>query len=343
VTASTFKLGKWDTGQYHECWYPLALSSEIDTGVVGRDVLGGRVALYRSADGAPHAVTAYCRHLGADLALGDLVDDELRCPFHNWQYGPDGTCTKIPSGDRVPGNANLFAFPVHEELGLVWIFFGPDPLYAPPAFPSFDASSMVHRAFEVEMHAPLLCDPWVFASNVFDFQHLHVLHGMNCEASAVESGERSMGYRFVEEEGPAGRVDLQFTVWGTNSIVSTGTIGDRQSWHIAAGTPFTGPSPGARFFFVLTAAHDPADPASTTAAVALLDTMQAHHTQIVNEDIPVLNSLQLDHRIVVKSDTALVHYLRYAEGYPRRSFADLEGHAASRSVAVSRRPGVAAS
>jgi phenylpropionate dioxygenase-like ring-hydroxylating dioxygenase large terminal subunit len=328
MASGAFQLGKWDTGRYHECWYPVALSDEVPTGsIVGRDVLGGRVAIYRDNDEV-RVSSAYCRHLGADLTLGDLVDGHLRCPFHNWQYGADGTCTGIPSGDRIPKNANLFAFPVHEDLGLIWLYFGDTPQYAPPAFPGFDSSSIVYRAFQVEMSAPLLCDPWLFASNVFDFQHLRVLHGMNCEALAVRSSDHSRGYRFVEKDGRAGDADLEFTVWGTNSIVSSGWIGGRESGHIAAGTPFTGPDGGSRFFFVLAAASDPNDAGSQAAATSLLDALQAHHTTIVNEDIPVLNSLQFDHRVLVKSDKALIEYLRYADGYRTRSFAELESVAA---------------
>jgi phenylpropionate dioxygenase-like ring-hydroxylating dioxygenase large terminal subunit len=64
---------------FDQCWYPLALSSELDQGqVLGRDFLSGRVVLYRTTDGKAHVLSAYCRHLGADLSVGTVVGDELR-------------------------------------------------------------------------------------------------------------------------------------------------------------------------------------------------------------------------------------------------------------------------
>ncbi len=72
---------------FHACWYPVALSSEIASGqAVGAAFLGGRVVIYRSELGVPHVRSAYCRHLGADLSVGKVVGESLRCAFHHWEY-----------------------------------------------------------------------------------------------------------------------------------------------------------------------------------------------------------------------------------------------------------------
>src|ERR1035441_8881280 len=78
-------------GGFDECWYPVALSSEVAPGMVhGCEFLDGRVVVFRAAGGGVSVLSAYCRHLGADLADGDIKDDCIRCPFHHWTYDASG-------------------------------------------------------------------------------------------------------------------------------------------------------------------------------------------------------------------------------------------------------------
>lgn len=60
-----------------------------------------------NVDGRRYAVSRRCRHLGADLAGGDIdADGCLVCPWHQSAYDPDtGRMTVGPQGffARVPG------------------------------------------------------------------------------------------------------------------------------------------------------------------------------------------------------------------------------------------------
>src|SRR5438105_5932851 len=106
--------------EFHQCWYPVALSAEIAAGsVAGAPFLDGRVVVYRTSDGIAHVHSAFCRHLGADLSLGRMVDDQLQCPFHFWRYDSGGACAHIPAGDAPPKQAKLFDYPTAESLGII--------------------------------------------------------------------------------------------------------------------------------------------------------------------------------------------------------------------------------
>jgi phenylpropionate dioxygenase-like ring-hydroxylating dioxygenase large terminal subunit len=119
-----------DEGVYTQCWFPIATSAEVPPGrVVGKDFLDGRVVVFRGEDGEASVLSAYCTHTGADLAVGDVVGNCVRCAFHHWQFNGDGSCAKTGSDDPVPSDSDVFAFPTQEKYGLIWAFNGTEPLY----------------------------------------------------------------------------------------------------------------------------------------------------------------------------------------------------------------------
>ena len=56
-------------------------------------------AMWRDrSTGNPVCHSAFCPHLGANLAAGDKINSEGRlvCPFHSWEFNPDGSVHSIP-------------------------------------------------------------------------------------------------------------------------------------------------------------------------------------------------------------------------------------------------------
>src|SRR4051794_13996035 len=99
---------------YPVSWYLFGTSRDVTGKPIARDVLGRRLVAYRTAAGLPVILDARCSHFGADLAQGCVIGDRLQCPFHHWQYGPDGRCAHIPAQERIPAAAQQAAFPVVE-------------------------------------------------------------------------------------------------------------------------------------------------------------------------------------------------------------------------------------
>src|SRR3546814_12903347 len=100
-----------------QCWYPIALSRDLPKGkFIGSDLADGRVVIFRGEDGVARVMSAYCKHMGADLSVGgDIVGNDVRCPYHHWTYGDGGKCTGIASGDPIPRESNLASFPTAEN------------------------------------------------------------------------------------------------------------------------------------------------------------------------------------------------------------------------------------
>src|SRR5829696_5228852 len=74
-------------------WYPVLPSEDLADRPVAVELLGEWLALAR-LEGKVVAFDNLCRHLGAALALGDVVGDGcyLRCAYHGWSYDKTGRC-----------------------------------------------------------------------------------------------------------------------------------------------------------------------------------------------------------------------------------------------------------
>jgi phenylpropionate dioxygenase-like ring-hydroxylating dioxygenase large terminal subunit len=119
-------------------WWQIGWSSEFATGAVkplrffGEDLVG-----YRGDDGELRVMQAHCQHLGAHIGHGGkVVGDCVQCPFHGWQWGPDGYNAAIPGQDKPNRSKQLRVWPVMEQYGLVFMWHHPDG--EPPAWGMLD-------------------------------------------------------------------------------------------------------------------------------------------------------------------------------------------------------------
>lgn len=112
-------------------WYPLALSSEVPANKpYATSLLGEPLVLFRDAFKRVICLYDSCPHQGVPLSQGKIVEGNVQCPYHGWEFGAGGECNKIPSmaeDDPLPKGAKCkFAYPTEEKLGIVWVFAG-DP------------------------------------------------------------------------------------------------------------------------------------------------------------------------------------------------------------------------
>jgi nitrite reductase (NADH) small subunit len=76
----------------------VAKTSELPVGRAKAVCAGGRtIALYHTASGF-FATANTCPHRGGPLAEGDLMGNEIVCPWHLWGFDvSSGACTGDPS------------------------------------------------------------------------------------------------------------------------------------------------------------------------------------------------------------------------------------------------------
>lgn len=124
------------------CWHPVAFCGQIGAAPVARTLLGTPVVLWR-AGGRLLSARDRCPHRWAQLSKGTVTGGRLVCPYHGWQFGPDGAVAEIPqlaAGVTLPP-ACLQLLPATEALGMAWISLEPQPPAPVPAIAEFEDTS----------------------------------------------------------------------------------------------------------------------------------------------------------------------------------------------------------
>jgi phenylpropionate dioxygenase-like ring-hydroxylating dioxygenase large terminal subunit len=159
-----------------KAWLIGARSDEVRAKrITSRTILGQTLVMYRDADGRAVALDSRCPHKGVSLAAGKLRNHQIQCPYHGWRFNSEGKCTHVPSApaDEELPCASLQRFPVVEQDGWIWIYWGEateEQRGQPPRYPLHEN----YRWFETsrEVKAP----PHLILENSFDCVHANFVH-----------------------------------------------------------------------------------------------------------------------------------------------------------------------
>lgn len=123
-------------------WYVLCGSSRLRGRLQPRRLGTHDLLAYRSPDGRPVVLDAHCAHMGPSMARGCVVGDRLRCPYHQWEFGPDGVCRNIPAVPIIPPHARISSHPAVDRCGRVFFHFVHDATTSATEFPDFSADAV---------------------------------------------------------------------------------------------------------------------------------------------------------------------------------------------------------
>ena len=123
-------------------WYIVLDAAEVGKKPLGVKRFGERLVFWRDSQGKVSCQIDKCCHRGAQLSLGRVLGDRIECPFHGWQFAPDGQCTLIPSNGKnapIPKKFCVASYPVREAFGWIWLYWGDaKPEESLPALRYFD-------------------------------------------------------------------------------------------------------------------------------------------------------------------------------------------------------------
>ena len=167
-------------------WYRALYSDELARGEVkALRYMARELVIFRDEKGEAHLLDAHCPHLGAHLGVGGVVAGEsLRCPFHAWEWGGDGTCRKIPYTTRIPHSARAKSYHTVERNDVIYFWY-----HAQDEAPSFEVPELP------EYHDPAFAKPWSktewtirthpqeILENGVDFRHLTPVHKLEAPSN----------------------------------------------------------------------------------------------------------------------------------------------------------------
>ena len=129
-----------------DCWYAVCASDTVRHDLLPVRAVNRSVVLFRTELGTVAALEDCCAHRAYPLSAGTLDGDTLRCGLCGFEYDATGQCVRVPTQSRVPIGAAVRAYPVHEEHGLVWVWFGQAgraALHRTPNLPWLDSGDWV--------------------------------------------------------------------------------------------------------------------------------------------------------------------------------------------------------
>src|SRR5262252_5619305 len=161
-------------------WHCLGLAERFrDPGPHAVEAFGTKLVVFADSAGQLNVLDAYCRHMGGDLTRGTVKGDEIACPFHDWRWGGNGRCVRIPYSRRVPPPARTRSWLTLEENGQLFVWH--DPQGRPP--PAGVVIPRIEGAFSAAW------TPWTWDSvlvegancrevvdNVVDMAHFFYIH-----------------------------------------------------------------------------------------------------------------------------------------------------------------------
>ncbi len=161
-------------------WHCLGLADGFRDGRPhGVDAFGRMLVVFADSHDELHVLDGYCRHMGGNLAQGTIKGDELACPFHDWRWGGDGRCTKVPYAKRAPRSARTRRRPTCEVNGQLLVWHDtegaePPPGLAPPQIDGIDSGAWSPWQWDSILIEGSNCREIV--DNVVDMAHFFYIH-----------------------------------------------------------------------------------------------------------------------------------------------------------------------
>jgi 3-ketosteroid 9alpha-monooxygenase subunit A len=161
-------------------WHLLGLVREFDDGKPhGLEAFGGKLVIWKGADGNLNVLDAYCRHMGGDLSTGTVQGDNVACPFHSWRWGGDGKCKEIPYARRIPPRARTRSWTTKVIDGqlLVWHDHEGNPPpdeVTIPAIPGYEEGEWTDWVWDKTLVPHSHCREII--DNMVDMAHFYYIH-----------------------------------------------------------------------------------------------------------------------------------------------------------------------
>jgi phthalate 4,5-dioxygenase len=222
-------------------WLPVCTTAQVgepDGRPLRTSLLGESLVVFRDSAGQLGVLDEHCMHRGVSLALGRNEHGGLRCLYHGWKFGVDGSVLEIPNSrnSKLCQRMRAPVHPVREAGGLVWTYLGPREQQPPLPHYGFMDGPAEHRAVvRLNTSANYL---QLFEGGV-DSSHIGVLHSAQATPAWMQEGapvandafapqgdaDVNLGALAVSDNAPD--IEIEDTDFGFHSAaLRRGAVGD---------------------------------------------------------------------------------------------------------------------
>lgn len=125
-------------------WYIVLDSDELKRGKTTKiKFFGNDIILWRDSNNNVNAVDSRCPHRGANLALGEVVDDNIQCPYHGFLFNGKGEAVLIPSQGKkstINSSYKTKSYKVRDYENFIFLWYGDDSITQIKWFDNLDNS-----------------------------------------------------------------------------------------------------------------------------------------------------------------------------------------------------------
>lgn len=201
---------------FRRYWIPACLSSELASAPsdpLPLRLLGEDLVAFRDATGTVGILDEYCPHRCASLALGHLEPDGLRCLYHGWKVGVDGTILDTPNvaNPRFRESVKARAYPTYERGDIVWVYMGPSGKL--PAKPNYRFMN-VDPSHRHVLRWSQACSYLQVLEGGLDSSHVGILHRDVMASRDVGQVMDSDGQVSAVERDPMPTLEVEDTAFG---------------------------------------------------------------------------------------------------------------------------------
>lgn len=246
---------------FRHYWLPVMLSSELpDPGGTpfAVEVCGEQLVVFRDCSGRLGALDEHCCHRGASLLLSRVEDCGIRCIYHGWKFGADGTVLETPNvaGTRFKDRVQARAYPVRDAGGLVWVYLG--DFASAPELPNWPFMK-VPESHRLPVIAVVNCNYVQLMEGVVDSSHLSILHKVGLKATDAAELDFAKKTNHMQFDA-APRLEAEETDFGFHYVALRRGERDGQPITEARVAPYVAPcfvlNPNGDLYFCFTPIND---------------------------------------------------------------------------------------
>ena len=292
------------------------------------NAFGQKLVVFRSEDDRINVLDAYCRHMGGDLSQGTVKGNEVACPFHDWRWGGDGRCKKVPYARRAPRLGRTATWPTLEQDGMLFVWN--DPERNPPpddvTIPRIEGASSDEWTdwhwYTTVVHTN--CREII--DNVVDMAHFFYIHGsMPTHFKNIFEGHTATQYMTSGSRADLGSAEGGVKLLGTSSLAAYHgpsfmiddltyhyVHGDSQTVLINCHYPIDANSFVLQYGIIVKKSADLPEEAAVQTAVALGDFVKMGFEQ----DVEIWrNKTRIDNPLLVEEDGPVYQVRRWYEQF----------------------------